>query len=576
MQLRSSIGMRSLGVAALLCLAATFGALAQQPAGTPSQATLTAADFPQTPEGRMKKFDLPEDPGLDPDPAKVFIRLGKQYQIHKFERRWAKMDIGREGWVRPFGNANFDKELYRVDDKSVWVFHELPEPEPEPTPVRRDHSGEVIRNRDWAEDSLKYFREIRPEFAILEPKKSGVVVRFEPSSEGLPVIGSWRNTIDVADMNGDGHLDIIAPPQRGPGGRPSIFLGDGTGKWKRWEGVKFPRSLNYGSVAVGDFNGDKIQDIVVGAHLSGVFAFLGDGKGSFTESSSGLPPKYGTRRVIVADIDRDGDSDIVVISEGPTLQSSDEAQTPIDSRLKAFLNDGKGAKWTEVNIADQHRLIGGDFLSAGDFNGDKYPDFIGSSIYYDGPDILYVSNGKKAWDPVGRGTLIPFMSLYGATAAGRFSSKKKDDAIVSFSRGWPAELDPALVEQPEVMTVVGIDRISWNGRTPVRTSIVRGTADNRIWGMTTADFDRDGNLDIAYTTYKPRQVEILLGDGKGGFASAGVQGAELPANMNYDLRAADVNRDGLPDLVIMYESSETLATRGKNGAIQVFLNRGRS
>jgi hypothetical protein len=568
MVLRSSVVFRLILVLAVLVMAAP-AVLAQAPAVQPQ----TEEEFPSTPEGRMKKFDLAEDPGLEPDPQKILIRYGKQYRIEKFERRWAKMDIGRPGWIRPFGFANFEYELYRADDNWAWVFVPMPDPDPEPTPeVRLDKWGDPIRTEEATQEAVQYFRDIRPEFTALQPERSNLTIRFRNSSEGLPQTGSWRNTVDVADMNGDGHLDIIAPPQRGPGGVPTIYLGDGKGNWRFWDKAEFPMYLNYGSVVAGDLNGDGHQDIVVGAHISGVFVFLGDGKGKFTASSTGLPTKFGTRRVILSDVDRDGDLDIVAISEGPMMQERDEGAP--DSRLKVFLNEGKGAKWRPVNVADEHRLVAGDFLSAGDFNGDRYPDFIGSSIYYDGPDILYVSNGGKKWDPVGRGTLIPFLSLYGATASGRFSSKKADDAIIAFTRGWPSWLNPEAVEPPPLQQVIGIDRISWKGKTPVRTPIVRWGEENRVWGMTTADFNGDGHLDLAYTTQNPRAIQILLGDGKGGFKQATVIAEGLLPNINYDLKAADVNRDGRPDLVILYESSEVIATRGKNGAIQVFLNEG--
>lgn len=580
MRFRSSLWTRSLALAATLALCSTVGLLAAAEQAAPteekSQSQLTAADFPQTPEERMKRFDLAEDPGLDPDPAKVFMRYGKKYQIHRYERRWAKMDIGRPGWIRPFGPANVERELYRADEKSVWTFHEVAEPVPAPTPDRIDEMGEVIQNQQYMEESLAYFRKMQPEFALLQPPPAGVKLQFELSSEGLPASGSWRNSFDVADMNGDGHLDIIAPPQRGPGGVPAIFLGDGKGKWSRWTGVKFGKALNYGSVVAGDLNKDGHQDVVVGAHLSSIFVFLGDGKGNFKESSEGLPERFGTRRVVLSDVDRDGDLDIVAISEGPMMQPRDGEMPALDSKLKAFLNEAKATRWKLVNVADENRLLGGDFVSTGDFNGDKYPDFIGASIYFDGPDTLYLSNGKKGWNPVGRGEVIPFMSLYGATAAGKFSSKKVDDAFLSYSRAWPASLDPALVPPPETKMIVGIDRLSFKGNTATRTPVVRYGAENRIWGMATGDFNGDGQLDLVYTTKQPRQFQILLGNGKGGFSQAEVMAEGILENGNYDLRADDVNRDGLADLLIIYESNESLATRGKNGAIQVFLNRGRA
>src|SRR5207253_1106821 len=161
------------------------------------------------------------------------------------------------------------------------------------------------------------------------------------SSEGLPQSGSWRNSLSVADMNGDGCPDIVAPPERGvPNGTPSIFLGDCKGHWTFWKDVNWPPTLDYG-------------------------------------------------RVVAADRDTAG------------------------------------------NIAAPDQYFGGDWLATGNFNGDKYPDFVGASVYYNGPNILYMSDGPKKFNLVsGNGKLIPYYSYHYANAAGHFSSKKLDDAII--------------------------------------------------------------------------------------------------------------------------------------------------
>ena len=95
-----------------------------------------------------------------------------------------------------------------------------------------------------------------------------------------------------------------------------------------------------------------------------------------------------------------------------------------------------------------------------------------------------------------------------------------------------------------------------------------------VWGLGSGDFDRDGNLDVVYTRYDPRVLEILLGDGKGNFKRAKVEGVTLAPNTNYDLEIADVNGDGRPDLIIAYETSSVTALAARDGSIHVFLNEG--
>ncbi len=95
-----------------------------------------------------------------------------------------------------------------------------------------------------------------------------------------------------------------------------------------------------------------------------------------------------------------------------------------------------------------------------------------------------------------------------------------------------------------------------------------------MWGLATGDFDGDGNLDLIFTRYDPREFVILLGDGKGGFTRANIEGLQAEPNTNYDLRVADVNGDGKPDVIIMYESGATTRLAHQDGSIHVFLNRG--
>ena len=90
-------------------------------------------------------------------------------------------------------------------------------------------------------------------------------------------------------------------------------------------------------LAVGDVNGDKLPDIVVGnsAEGGGVarnFLWLNDPKrpGHFVDTSKNLPTPAGdeAQGVVLVDIDKDGDLDMVIANQSPT------------NRL--LLNDGKG------------------------------------------------------------------------------------------------------------------------------------------------------------------------------------------------------------------------------------------
>ena len=541
-----------LGVCVMMLLATAGRAQNNEPPATDQPAYI----HPETPEQRRTRIGTADDPGPDPDPSKHFWRFGQSYHIEKVPRRMVGFDAPL-GFVKPSRlTPLFDLELYQATKDYVWVW--APD---NPVPTAEQQPEDKYDDRTYA-----FLNRIRSEFAPLTPPSSGKTIHFRESSSGLPTSGSWRSSLAVADMNEDGCPDIITPPERKGSGAPFILLGDCKGNWKLWTDMKFPHGIDYGGVAVADFNKDGHMDLVFGVHLQGIYVFLGDGKGNFTEVTKGLPRDFPTRRVIATDVDHDGYPDIVAINEGPT-QGALAGREP----LHAYLNRNKGMEWQTLPISPYDAKLGGEWLSEGNFNGDSYPDFLASSVYYGSMDVVYLSSGAKKWKKLeSTGELLPSMAYYFANTAGHFSSRRRDDAILSYIRYWPGDANPSRVRPPDSSLVSAIDRVVFaNGKPPHREPIFRVAGSGGFVGLATGDFDGDKNTDLVYVTGNPRSLGILLGDGHGGFRTAQVDGITLASNPIYDVKVADVNNDGRPDIIVMYEAGGNAA-----GSIHVYLNTG--
>lgn len=560
-------------VAASMPLAAQVGTPASETAQLNQEQGVPDGGPPQfireeTPQQRKDRIGTQEDPGPNPDPKKIFHRFGHEYRIERFERRLAAYDQP-EGWVRPLAMVNFPAEIYQQNEKYVWVW--IVTPESLMRQAEADAAAAQAAESGYNQASIDFLKKSRSEFTQLDVPAAPVTVRFEESSAGLPTDGSWRNALAAADMNGDGNLDLVAPPQRGiPNNTPAIFLGDGRGNWRYWEETKWPRALDYGSVAAADFNRDGHQDLAFGVHLTGVYVFLGDGKGTFTAVETGLS-EYPSRKVVTADVDGDGDADIIVLSEGPTRG----AMRAEGASIRALINEKKGLSWRVVDVSAEGQRAAGDWLTVANLDGNKYLDIVASSLFFGSMDIIQRGTGKLQWESVpSDGHVIPSLAYYFANAAGRFTSAKSEDALVAYVRVWPGDLDPKLVPKPQHEAVTSIDRITITKQGTKRVPITRWGGSYGVAGMGTGDFNGDGRTDLMYVRFEPREMVLLLGDGKGAFRRATISGLPLETNETYDLKVADVNGDRRPDVILMYESAGTTALAARDGSIRVYLNKG--
>jgi FG-GAP-like repeat/FG-GAP repeat len=269
--------------------------------------------------------------------------------------------------------------------------------------------------------------------------KAGVILRppalrFVGFDAGLPTSGQWREGFRIADMDGDGHLDIVHGPARKQPGPPVIFLGDGKGSWRRWTDARFPPlAYDYGDIEVADFNGDGHLDIALAVHLHGFLVLGGDGHGSFVDASAGLQSISGavsgfsSRAIRVMDWNGDGLPDLVAVSEG--AGGGNARGLAERDGVVIFLNQGpKGWRKSEQTLS---KGIYSDSITLGDFDGDGHLDIATASSVIDRKDLVNLWRANGAAAPLA----LEFPGSHQfvqAVAAGDFDNDGKDDLAVAY------------------------------------------------------------------------------------------------------------------------------------------------
>jgi hypothetical protein len=381
-------------------------------------------------------------------------------------------------------------------------------------------------------------------------------LRFELVGAGLPRQGQWREGFDLADVDGDGNVDVVHGPARKGRPVPHVWRGDGRGGFAEWSDVRFPAlAYDYGDARAADFDGDGRVDLALGVHLRGLLVLLGDGRGAFRAAGAGLGwadagAPFSSRALRAADLDGDGRVDLAALGEGPRLAPgarSDGARSVVAGAqgVALFRGLGDGAFERRAAGADAHGIFGTS-LALADVDGDGRLDVATGSSQLGRQDLVQLARGAGAFEPIAVGGVRPRSYVRAVAAADLDRDGRADLALayVSIATGtWWSGVD--------VLLSAGSPGIAAPGARRVELAAREGRLDFR--SLAAGDLDADGALDLAALD-AAGAIAVFRGDGRGNFTVERETPAPFPGGpcRGSHLAIEDLDRDGLDDLVASF------------------------
>jgi hypothetical protein len=352
---------------------------------------------------------------------------------------------------------------------------------------------------------------------ILMGNGNGTFKAFKPYATG-----SFPIALAVADVNGDGHPDLVTANGGNNANNISVLLNYGNGTFTA--PLLFVADQNPVALAVGYFNNNGKPDLAgANADSNDVSVLLGENNGTFVAPRSSIVAGPGP--VAMGDFNGDGFADLAVVTANPTID--------------VLLNNGDGT-FRNGPVLTLPRPAGS--VVVGDFNGDGELDIACTSTNSSGGGIVEVFPGHN------NGTFASALTstadnLNGNLAVGDFNGDGRLDLVATSSTG-------------DLLISVMLGNGNGTFAAPLDTTDSAGPN-----SVAVADFNGDGKQDLAVTE-ETNTVSILLGNGNGTFAASTTYNVERDPNA---VTAEDLNGDSHPDLVVVYFSETNAYVLLNNG-----------
>jgi hypothetical protein len=334
----------------------------------------------------------------------------------------------------------------------------------------------------------------RPDLAIADFNGNSVTVLlgngsggFTPATGSQFALGTYPISLVVGDFNGDGNQDL-AVANAGTN-NVTVLLGNGSGGFAPAPGGPSPVGIYPISIAVGDFNGDGIQDVAVTAWLNSsstpgtVTVLLGNGSGGFA-AAAGSPITVGIvpDSVVAEDFNMDGNLDLAVAN----ADSGD---------ITLLLGNGSGG-FTPAP-GSPITAFGGTVgpMVVGDFNGDGIPDLAMVTSQNLVQAGVLLGNGSGGFTPApGSPFTVGPYPFPNSLVVGDFNGDGRQDLAVTDSAS----------NNVSVLLGNGGGAFTTAAGSPYAVGI-----DPTF--LVVADFNGDGIEDLANVNYASNDVTVMLG-----------------------------------------------------------------
>ena len=376
-----------------------------------------------------------------------------------------------------------------------------------------------------------------------------LTVEAQTFTQSSTLAGVWASSTTWADIDGDGDPDLLVTGLTGPAETCSpltqLYVNQGGVLSASTDSFE---NIHLGQAAFGDYDGDGDLDLALsGATASGIgtLKLYENSGGSFTEDLSQtalLAENLRYSAIAWGDLDNDGDLDL--IASGITTAGNPRTVLFRNGRIDAGRTGSPlgGFPIFAVDEPNSDRLINlyGGRLAWGDLDGDGDLDLAATGYGTDGSRqaVIYLNEplGTLVQD-TGNTDLTPVSG--GDLAWADYDNDGDTDLVLS---GWNASWEATLQLFTNAAGILREDRFF--------------SATRVVGSIAWADFDNDGDLDLAVTghsnTSEPATY-IARNEPLGSLAED--PAVDLPGLRGGDVAWADSDGDGDLDLVLSGETA---------------------